>query len=414
VDGFVRCDGVCNRGGSPLTAPSIGTIVAKNYLPFARVLARSLRRYHPNARLVVALADELDESFEPEVEPFSILTPAELGIPNLGDLAFRAMRLEFAVALKPYLLAKLLESADSAVFLDPDMLVLGRLDSLFDRVRRHAVTLVPHFLEPPRTPHRVERELVIHRCGAFNAGVLGVAAGGPARAFLSWWQDRVHSLCVLDVERGLHYDQRWLDLVPGFVEDLHLCRDTGINVAHWNLPERPIHVENGTVTAGGVPCKLFHFSGFDPDDPEKATRYRPELRVDELGQAERLFRDYAKELDAAGWEEARLLRYAYERFNNGVRIPEIARRLYADHPETCGFGNPFDATGRRSYFHWLKHSPVRLHGLRSPNRLWLYVHRQRPDLQGAFPHPEGADRRGFLAWIRTHGMREHGVPPELA
>lgn len=377
------------------------------------MLAGSLRRYHPNTQLVVALADELDGSFEPEAEPFAILTPAELGIPNLRDLAFRATRVEFAVALKPYLLTKLLESADSALFLDADLLVLGRLDSLFEGVGRHAVTLVPHFLEPPITPDRVERELVLHRCGTFNAGVLGVAGGDPATAFLSWWRHRVHSHCVLAVERGVHYDQRWLDLVPGFVADVHVHRDLGVNVAHWNLPERPIEIRDGVVTAAGRPCRLFHFSGFDPNHPEMPTRYRPELRLDELGDAQRLFRAYLGELQLTGWINARELPYAYGSFDNGVPIPEVARRLYVQLPDRPKLGDPFATKGTRSYFRWLNRSASRFRIRSGPSRFWLFVHSLRPDVQRAFPDPLGADRIRFLAWTRTQGAREHDVPPEL-
>jgi hypothetical protein len=393
--------------------PAIGTIVAKNYLPFARTLAMSLRRFHADMQLVVALADELDGSFEPEAEPFAILTPAELGIPNLRDFAFRSTRLEFAVALKPYLLAKLLETANSALFLDADLLVLGRLDSLFDRVRRHAVTLVPHLLEPPATPERVERELLLHRCGAFNAGVVGVAESRTAEAFLSWWRSRVHNLCVLDVERGLHYDQRWLDLVPGFVTDLHVHRDPGVNVAHWNLPERPLRKQNGVVTVAGEPCRLFHFSGFDPDHPETPTRYRPDLQLDQLGDAQHLFRAYLSDLQAAGWTTADEPPYAYGSFDNGVRIPDAARQLYAQLPDRVRFGDPFATSGTQSYFGWLNESPARFAPTLGPSHLWLFVHGQRIDLRRAFPRPLGIHRRRFLAWTRTRGVREHEVPPEL-
>jgi hypothetical protein len=391
----------------------IGTIVTKDYLPFARVLARSLRRHHPECQLVVALADEIDGSFEPATEPFSILTPAELQVPELRDLAFRTTQRAFPIALKPYLLARLLDQSDSALFLDPDVLVLGNLDSLFDRVQHQALTLVPHALEPSVGPDRLDRELVLHRAGVFNAGVVGVRRGHSTAGFLSWWQRRVHNLCVYAVDRGVHYDQRWLDLALGFVEDLHVHRDVGVDVAHWNLPERPIRIRDGVVTAAGAPCRLFHFSGFDPDHPELPTRYRPSLRFEELGEAQQLFGDYADELRRAGWEDARDLPYAYGSFHNGVPIPDIARQLFAQLPDRSKWGDPFAASETQSYFRWLHESPARFRPARGPNRLWLFVHGQRPDLQRAFPHPLGIDRRRFLNWTREHGSREHAVPPEL-
>ncbi len=379
-----------------MTRLAIGTIVAKNYLPFARVLAHSLRRHHSDRELVVALADEFEGHFEPESEPFSLLTPADLGVPDLRDLAFRMKQREFAIALKPFFVERLLVDADSALFLDPDMLVLGDLGELFEAVEEHSLTLVPHSLEPPAGPDRIKRELVLHRAGVFNGGVVGARRDSSALDFLHWWQQRVHKLCTYAVDRGIHYDQRWLDLALGFVEDLHVHRDVGVDVAHWNLPERPVRVRDGAVTAADVPGRLFHFSGFDPDRPDLPTRYRPELTFAELGEARELFREYELALDRAGWADARDLPYAYGTFANGIAIPEVARRAFAETPDRERLGDPFE-----SYFRG------------APSNLWLGVHRLRPDLQRAFPQPLGRDRRRFLAWTRKHGASEHDVPPEL-
>ncbi len=280
-----------------------------------------LRRHHPDARFVVALSDELDGHVDRSAEPFPIITPGELGVPDLQDLAFRSGQRELAIALKPYLIEHMAADAGSALFLDADTLVVGDLEPLFDSVQRHALTLVPHRLAPPATDG-VARDLVLNLAGIFNGGVVGIRHQASSTDFVRWWQARVHQLCVYAVDRGIHYDQRWLDLALGFVEDLHIHRDPGVNVAHWNLPERPIRIRDGAITAAGEPCRLFHFSGFDPDDPKTPSRYRPDLRLDDVGEAARLFGDYARELDREGWPIARRMPYAYGSFDNGVPIPK--------------------------------------------------------------------------------------------
>jgi hypothetical protein len=388
-----------------MTRPAIGTIVGRNYVPFARVLAQSLQSHHREIELVVVVADAVGDDPEAAAEPFSALSQDELHVPDLNRLRFRCTRQELVVTLKPFLLATLLERDSSALFLDADLLVLAPLDDLFASVRAHAVTVVPHGLEPPSTPDRVERDLVLNRSGAFNGGVIGLSRTPQALSFLNWWQARLHWCCLHDVRRGMHFDQRWLDLAPGFVDDLHVHRDPGVDVAHWNVRERAIHIQNGTVTAAGVPCRLFHFSGFNPDVPDVPTRYHPGLEPEHVGQARQLFQTYTRELHAAGWTETRGLRYAYESFSNGVRIPDAARRLYAELPDTQDFGDPFDASGSSSFFEWLKRG--------SPSPLWRFIHRHRSDLQYAHPDPDGADRRGFLRWTRRHGVHEHGIPIEL-
>jgi hypothetical protein len=369
--------------------PLLGSIAAKNYLPFARVLARSIREHHPDHRLVVVLADELD-GVDRATEPFTLLPFGELGVPDVRDLAFRTEQREFSIALKPYFLAWLLEQSQSALFLDPDVLVLGPLDTLFADAEAHALTLVPHSLQPPATVDAVERELVLYRAGVYNGGVLGVRRDASVTRFLRWWQERVQEHCTWAVERGIHYDQRWLDLAIGFVEDTRIHRNPAVDVAHWNLPERR------------PPYQLFHFSGFDPDRPERPTRYRPELRAEDIGAAWPLFERYAAALREAGWESAQEQPYAYAGFSNGAPIPAAARRLYGELPERRIVGDPFGD----DFFAWLADG--------SPNRLWQHIHRERPDLQRAFPRPQGRDRRRFLKWIRMYGMREHDVPLELA
>src|SRR3954452_8181783 len=96
---------------------AVGTIVGRNYMPFARVLAESLAHNHPGLELAVVVADA-DRS----------ASPAALDVPNWRDLSFRCTRQELVVALKPFLLASMLDRANSALFLDADVLVLQPLD----------------------------------------------------------------------------------------------------------------------------------------------------------------------------------------------------------------------------------------------------------------------------------------------
>ena len=131
-------------------------------------------------------------------------------------------------------------------------MVIGDLSELFERTSRSAITIAPHLLAPRDGEDRAERELNILQSGVFNAGVIGVRRGETADRFLGWWQGRVYSDCRHSLDEGVHYDQRWLDLVPAFFEDVGVVRDPAYKTAHWNLPERD-----------GADCRLFHFSGYD-------------------------------------------------------------------------------------------------------------------------------------------------------
>ena len=384
---------------------ALGTIVAKNYLAHARVLAESLRVHHPELRLSVLLADEVEGCFDPAREPFRLVHLPELPIPGLRRLLFRYDRQQVAVAAKPWLLAHLLdEGANAALLLDPDMLVLDDLGPLLDAVRRHAVVLTPHLLAPLSGAERVERELAVLRAGAFNGGVLGASAS--SRAFLEWLQGRLLEHCCHAIGEGMHLDQRWLDLVPGAFDDVHILRDPGVNVAYWNLAGRPLSWQGEALRAAGQPCRLFHFSGFDPERPRQVSRHAPHIPWDELGPAQPLFERYRALLEAAGQREADRWPYAHGRFSDGVEVPDVARQVYREAGSPEALGDPFrDEALRR----WLM-EPV--DEARTLSRLWEGVHRRRADVQAAFPDLHGRDRQAYLEWTRRHDA-DHGVPEAL-
>lgn len=340
---------------------AIVTVVAKNYWSFARVLAQSVRRYHPEVPLFVLLSDEVNGCFDPEAEPFALLALPEMGIPDLRRLRFRCDRQELAITAKPYVLRHLLDRGfQSVIFLDPDILILSDLGELFSRVRGHPIVLTPHLLAPLGGADGAERELTILKSGVYNGGFVGVSAGPTARSFLTWWGDRVSAHCRHDVAEGVYYDQRWLDLAPVFFEGLHVLRDPSYNVAFWNLAERPLRMDEASITVDGRACRFFHFSGFDPDRPDAATRYVPGLTLSDMGPAAEMFRRYRQLVEAAGYHETKSWSYAYGCFDNGVEVSASARHAYRELGAAAErFGDPFQTAAPDSFFRWLSRPRAR-------------------------------------------------------
>ena len=159
--------------------------------------------------------------------------------------------------------------------------------------------------------------------------------------------------------------------MPAYFGETVLIRDPGCNIGHWNARQRDV--------AGAT---LVRFSGYDVDQPERVSRYR-DLRVDELGPFAEVWRDYHRRLVSAGTAGES---YAYDRFDNGARIPAIAREMPL-------WGDPFGD----EFFRWLAEGdPV--------PRMWEFVRERRPDLRRGF----AGDDDGFLAWVATHGAEEYG------
>lgn len=388
-----------------------GTIVSKNYLPLARVLSKSFHEHHPEIPFFVLLADEVEGYFEPAHEPFEMLSLEDLPIPNLTRFRFQHPQQPLSYASTPFFLHHLLDLGFSSVlFYKQEGLVTGDQTPVYERLNEHSIVLTPHLLAPLDGADGVTRELNILQSGVFNIGMLGVSESSEARRFLEWWEDRTYTHCRLDVAAGLHYEQRWVDLVPAYFENVHILRDPGANVGHWNLPEREVQAVADGFAVDGGPGRLFRFSGFEPERPDAVTKHSRRLNLENVGPAAAVFRRYLSLLESAGYAEAREWPYAYGFFDDGSPIPDIARHIFLELGENAErFANPFATEGTDSFFRWLsrpgsEEAPFEI----SP--LWKVIYRLRTDVQQAFPNIEGADRESFLAWARNSGAKEHGIP----
>jgi hypothetical protein len=404
---------VIEQGGRTPAKRAVVTIAAKNYWPRVRVLARSIAQLHPELAFFAVLTDEVDGCFDAAREAFGVVRLEELPLPpgQLRRMSFALARRELAAAVKASALRHLLDGGFSEVVLiDPDCLALRPLEPLWDALGRTSILLSPHRTRPKATADRVAADLRLLSAGTFNGGLLGVREGRAARRFLAWWADRTQRCCKGRLERGLHYDQRWLDLVPGLFEDVLVFRDPDFNVAYWNLDDR-LGGDAGADGSGPGPrtWRLFHFSGFDPARGDEVSAYAPGLRMSEMPGLEALFESYCGQLLAEGQGVAERWGYAFGTFDNGVPIPDVVRDVYDDMgPSAERFGDPFAADAHRSFLHWLGRPAGP--GLPAIPNLWRELHASRPDLQSRFPDPAGRDRVRFVAWTKTRGFEEYALP----
>jgi len=280
------------------------TVISANYVPAVRVLVASFRRFHPAIPFYVVLAAEEHICQAVAAEGIKVLRPDEMEIPTLPALLERYTCLQTIIALKPAILRYLLARGhDSVIYLDADILVTASLAPLLEQVASHSLCLTPHLHPAPRSARRekIERSLLL--TGIYNAGFIGIANHEESRRFVAWWEERLRTHNRKDKKHGYHYDQRWLDLSPSFVCDTHIVRDQGCNVGQWCLTDVTVTRDGSGYRANDVPLRFFHFSGFDPLQPEKVSRHAGRLKVSESGFAPELFADYAQLLRSAGWEQ---------------------------------------------------------------------------------------------------------------
>ena len=136
---------------------AVFSICSNNYLAQADVLFASVRAVHPEADLVLGLADLRDANarYPHGVE---VLQANELGIADFESFAFAYDVMEFNTAIKPTLMLRLFERGyRKVVYFDPDIALYRRLDDLLARLDEKAFVLTPHLTAPPRAGRRADR-----------------------------------------------------------------------------------------------------------------------------------------------------------------------------------------------------------------------------------------------------------------
>jgi glycosyltransferase involved in cell wall biosynthesis len=396
-----------------MKSPLACTIVANNYLAYARAFTRSFLARHPEGKVHVLVVDRPQPGHRYEDEPFAVTFADQLGIPAFPHVAFRYSIVELNTAVKPYFLLHLhrTEGCDRVCYFDPDILVLDDLSELYGMLGRADAVLTPH-LTAPIEDRAVPNEREILLSGVYNLGFLGIAFNERTLPFLDWWSRRLYDQCLHEVERGLFVDQRWMDLAPAFLPEIEILRDPGYNVAYWNLAHRKIEPRAGGWLVNGAPLRFYHFSGYDFRRPELISKFQNRFTFADRPDVLPLFRLYGESIRAEGQEKVQDYPYQYGRFDNGVPVPEVSRRtLRQVDPEGKRWPDPFAAAGEGSFFDWLRQPAGEIPSEVPLPRLALLLWDHRPDLQRFFPRPWQEDRLRFAHWFAGSTSAPENIHP---
>ncbi len=261
----------------------ICTIIARNYLPAARVLARSFREHNPGGTCWTLVIDDQGGEVDPAGEPFTVVRPEQLGIEQWHQMTAGYNVLELSTAVKPWLLRYLLneQGVERVAYFDPDIQVFDSVQEVDDLLREHPLVVNPHLTAPmPRDGHKpAETDILV--AGSFNLGFAGFAAGPKTDELLAWWSERLATDCLVAPERGYFVDQRWMDFAPGLVEGFFILRDPGYNLAYWNLAGRDLRRRGNRYEVDGRPLRFYHFSGFDPERPHLLSKHQDRIQLSE-------------------------------------------------------------------------------------------------------------------------------------
>ena len=353
----------------------------------------------------VLIVDPVDGLIDPSREPFDIVTPLDLEVEDFEAMSVRYDAGELCTALKPWVLRLALSRSEVAIYLDGDVRVYAPLDTLSDLLEECPLVLTPHLLQPLPDDGRVPDERSILMAGTFNAGVIAARTSPQTSAILDWWAAHLRTESRLDAARGLVYDQRWLDLLPSLFPSVGVCHDPGVNVGYWRLSSSELARDGDAVLLDGLPLRCFHFTGFDPQHPERLSRYdsRDSLSGDPV--LAELGRECAEQLLACGDSDARGWAYGLGATASGVALTRHLREVW-DRGARAGalHQTPFTSDGEQEFLQWLGEPADSEHGALS--RYLLTLHESDADLSTRFPDPSGSDLHAYLEWADTQAEQQ--------
>jgi hypothetical protein len=180
--------------------------------------------------------------------------------------------------------------------------------------------------------------------GLFNAGFIGVANTAQGRDFVAWWQDRCRFGSIVDQSGGLFVDQGWLDFVPLFFKGIDYNGPRGWNLGHWNVMQCDVSEDaTGGLRVDGNALICFHFSGFDPSQPERLSKWDKRNPVIQNPVVQRLARDYAATLQATRARIPATSPRPFASLSDGTKISPLWREaVRVGHRLLADVANPFD------------------------------------------------------------------------
>ncbi|WJM84522.1 hypothetical protein QUF31_15455 [Dickeya chrysanthemi] len=336
------------------------TSAAFNYIPKVRMLFKSIREFHPEWIIHLALADEKRPDIDLSNEPFDdVVSISELSIPDWKGWAYCHSIVELATAIKPFMLERLLQlpGCKKVIYLDPDTVVFSRLDDILNALDYANIVLTPHQTTPEKNLSAVmDNEICSLKHGVYNLGFFAVSATDVGLTFAKWWAERVYHFCRADIPNGLFTDQRWIDLVPAFFNDVAIMRSSRHNVATWNLTTRDFTINSdGKYFVDGEPLGFYHFTGFDSG----AHRIMASKNAGQNSDVHKLIDWYESETKNLAQDPLAKVVWAYGQHSDGSAISKAQRIVY----------------------------------------------RERVDLQNAFPYP--FEENSYNQWWHTQGINEY-------
>lgn len=379
---------------------AIMSISSSNYFPYIKVLFDSLKVHHPEADLFWCLADKISSDIALSMEGVTIIEAEKLNIYKFDEFAFRYNILEFNTAIKPFIMQLLIEEYNyqEVVYLDPDIEVFAPLTPVFSVLVEGADFVITPHITKPSEGNFTPDDIGIMRAGIYNLGFLAVNNSYPVIEFLHWWGRRLRFQCISAPHQGIFVDQKFIDLLPAFCDNVAILKNTNLNIAYWNLRQRKLTQNENNWLVDEQPLIFFHFSGINPKNNQRLSKYTESFNGNLTSPLQNIIDHYLEQVKNNQISSLTKLKCHYNYFADGVLIPNWLRIAYRDEEEVW-VKNPFLE---------LPNYLNKIHGLYGEflnfplTNLSVWLWNLRPDLQNAFDLSREENRQKYLHYILEH------------
>ena len=159
-------------------------------------------------------------------------------------------------SLKPVFTNILLENYNRVYFCDHDLYFYNDFTFLDEEANGKTICLSPHW----RTiSHTAEQEYEYNfKHGLYNGGFF--IANKEGKPILRWWSEMCIHKCTAVAGDATYVDQKYLDVVPLYFDNVHIIKHKGCNVAAWNRTYNKRTISGNKILVGGNEIIFIHYS----------------------------------------------------------------------------------------------------------------------------------------------------------
>ncbi|MGE4014574.1 MAG: hypothetical protein AB7G15_20820, partial [Alphaproteobacteria bacterium] len=256
---------------------AVCTVSSYNYLHFTLNLVRSIDKCWQRKPVIYVVLLDLVSLPRPGFETFEnviFVSADELGIDNLTWLRLKHSAGDLCTIVRPFAVEHALGRGHEQVFYcDADVHFFSDPSPFFAERPAADFVLTPHIVTPMPTDDVWVPLNIGHltAAGIINAGMFLCRNRAGAKKFLRQHADFMSGPAAFLDELGSVRDQHYFNWVLAFGADVQVSANRRMNVAYWNLHERPVRwarLDGGPAdkwSVDGDDLISFHFSGFDWD-----------------------------------------------------------------------------------------------------------------------------------------------------